>query len=383
MSITNGESGRQATGETLDAAPVSQRGGFAAVVKSPLTGRLLAILGLAIALALLEASGLSFWQGLVVNLGIFMILVLSLNLASGFTGVFSLGHIGFMALGAYASAILTLPLMQKADYLPNLPAWLAWVHFDFYVGSFPLGFLLATIIAAGLVSLVALPVGLVLMRLSGHFVAVATLGFLVIVRVILFNADNFTRGSRTFSNVTPYTNLWWVWAWALLTLYVVWRLKYSPFGRAMFAQKADPLAAQAIGIAIMPPRLLAFIISAFFTAVAGSLYAHFITSFSPTVFYFDLTFRVITMLIVGGLGSVSGSVLGTILVIVLAEALRRLEDVTLLYGMSQIILAVIFILIIIFRPDGLLGQREIRLARLFGKGGESPQDIISAKPKQF
>ena len=249
MSITNGESGRQATGETLDAAPVSQRGGFAAVVKSPLTGRLLAILGLAIALALLEASGLSFWQGLVVNLGIFMILVLSLNLASGFTGVFSLGHIGFMALGAYASAILTLPLMQKADYLPNLPAWLAWVHFDFYVGSFPLGFLLATIIAAGLVSLVALPVGLVLMRLSGHFVAVATLGFLVIVRVILFNADNFTRGSRTFSNVTPYTNLWWVWAWALLTLYVVWRLKYSPFGRAMFAQKADPLAAQAIGIA--------------------------------------------------------------------------------------------------------------------------------------
>ena len=153
-------------------------------------------------------------------------------------------------------------------------------------------------------------------------------------------------------------------------LYVVWRLKYSAYGRAMFAQREDSLAAQAIGLAILPPRLLAFVVSAFFTAVAGSLYAHFITSFSPTVFYFDLTFRVITMLIVGGLGSVSGSVLGTVAIMALAEALRRLEDVTLLYGMSQITLAVILIVIIIYRPNGLLGRREIVLARLFRKGGE-------------
>ncbi|HBY95847.1 MAG TPA: branched-chain amino acid ABC transporter permease [Chloroflexi bacterium] len=329
------------------------------------------MLALATVLTLLEASGLAFWQGLFINLGIFMILVLSLNLASGFTGVFSLGHIGFMALGAYVAAILTLPLREKHDYLPNLPAWLAGVHFDFHLGPFPLGFLMATLIGALLVSLVALLVGAVLMRLSGHFVAVATLGFLVIVRVILFNADSFTRGSRTFSNVTPYTNLWWVWVWTLLTLYVVWRLKRSPFGRAMFAQREDRRAAQSIGIAVMAPRLLAFVVSAFFTAVAGSLYAHFITSFSPTVFYFDLTFRVITMLVIGGMGSVSGSVIGAILVIALAEALRRIEDVTLLYGMSQIILAVIFILIIIYRREGLLGQREVALDRLFGEGGEA------------
>ncbi|MCB9100688.1 MAG: branched-chain amino acid ABC transporter permease [Anaerolineales bacterium] len=348
----------------------NKRGGVAALIQSPVAIRLGALLILAIGLSLLHLSGRVFWQGLVINLGIFMILVLSLNLASGFTGVFSLGHIGFMALGAYGSAILTLPLAKKADYLPNLPAWLASIHFDFYLGPFPLGFLLATLLAAGLVAGVALLVGLVLMRLSGHFVAVATLGFLVIVRVILFNADNFTRGSRTFSNVTPYTGLWWVWFWAILTLYVVWRLKYSAYGRAMLAQREDALAAQAVGLAIMPPRLLAFVVSAFFTAVAGSLYAHFITSFSPTVFYFDLTFRVITMLIVGGLGSVSGSVLGTVVIIALAEALRRLEDVTLLYGMSQITLAVIFIVIILFRPNGLLGRREIVLARLFRKGGE-------------
>lgn len=333
-------------------------------------GPITALLSLVIVLALLQASGLAYWQGLFINLGIFLILVLSLNLSSGFTGVFSLGHIGFMALGAYGSAILTLPLREKQEYLPNLPAGLAGVHFDFHLGPFPLGFLAATLIAALLVSLVALLVGLVLMRLSGHFVAVATLGFLVIVRVILLNADHFTRGSRTFSNVTPYTNLGWVWAWALVALYVVWRIKRSPFGRAMLAQREDRWAAQSIGIAVLPPRLLAFVVSAFFTAVAGSLYAHFITSFSPTVFYFDLTFRVITMLVVGGMGSVSGSAIGTVLVVGLAEALRRIEDATLLYGMSQIILAVIFILLIIFRRGGLLGQREIAFNRLFMKGGE-------------
>ena len=328
-----------------------------------------AVLALGILLMILQAAGLAFWQGFVINIGIFLILVLSLNLSNGFTGVFSLGHIGFMALGAYASAILTLPLHEKQEYLPNLPTWLAGTHFDFRLGSFPLGFLAATLIAALLVSLVALLVGLVLMRLSGHFVAVATLGFLVIIRVLLFNADNLTRGSRTFSNVTPYTNLWWVWAWALLTVYIVWRIKHSPMGRAMYAQREDRWSAQSIGIEVMPPRLFAFVVSAFFTAVAGSLYAHFITSFSPTVFYFDLTFKVITMLVVGGMGSVSGSIVGTVLIVGLSEALRRIEDPTQLYGISGIVLAVLFILIIIFRRDGLLGQREIALDRLFMKGG--------------
>ena len=328
-----------------------------------------AILALGILLIILQAAGLAFWQGFVINIGIFLILVLSLNLSNGFTGVFSLGHVGFMALGAYASAILTLPLHEKQEYLPNLPTWLAGTHFDFRLGSFPLGFLAATLIAALLVSLVALLVGLVLMRLSGHFVAVATLGFLVIIRVLLFNADNLTRGSRTFSNVTPYTNLWWVWAWALLTIYIVWRVKHSPMGRAMYAQREDRWSAQSIGIEVMPPRLFAFVVSAFFTAVAGSLYAHFITSFSPTVFYFDLTFKVITMLVVGGMGSVSGSIVGTVLIVGLSEALRRIEDPTQLYGISGIVLAILFILIIIFRRDGLLGQREIALDRLFMKGG--------------
>jgi branched-chain amino acid transport system permease protein len=332
----------------------------------------------AIALTILDASGQAFWQGFAINLAIFIILTVSLNLTSGFTGVFSLGQIGFMALGAYASAILTLPLQEKSAYLPDLPSWLAGVHLDQRVADVPIGFLAATIVAALLVSVVAWLVGRVLMRLSGHFVAVATLGFLVIVRVFLFNADSFTRGSRTFSNVTPYTNLWWAWAWALLVIYVVWRIKRSSYGRDMFFQRDDRLAAQAVGIRVMDPRLLAFVVGAFFSAVAGSLYAHFITSFSPTVFYFDLTFRVITMLVIGGMGSVSGSILGAIAIVGLTEALRRVEDATLLYGLSQIILAVIFIVVITVRREGFLGQREVPLDRLFlRRGGARPAEATA------
>src|SRR5690349_20295002 len=189
-------------------------------------GVLILSAGLVLLLIGLELSGSSLWQGIFINLGFYIILSAALNLSNGFTGVFSLGHVGFMALGAYASAILTLPLREKKLYLPDLPAWLAGAHLDQRIGDFPIGFLLATLIAGALVALVALLVGLVLMRLSGHFVAVATLGFLVIVRVLLINADTITRGSRTFSNITPYTNLWWAWGWAVLTIYVVWRLKF-------------------------------------------------------------------------------------------------------------------------------------------------------------
>lgn len=331
-------------------------------------GPLLVIALSSVALAVLDASGQAFWQGLVINLFIFIVLTVSLNLTSGFTGVFSLGQIGFMALGAYGAAILTLPLQEKRLYLPDLPDWLAGIHLDQRIADVPVGFLVATLIASTLVSGVAWLVGRVLMRLSGHFVAVATLGFLVIVRVLLFNADAFTRGSRTFSNVTPYTNLWWAGAWSLLVVYVVWRIKRSTYGRDMFAQRDDRVAAQAIGIRVMDPRLLAFVVGAFFSAVAGSLYAHFITSFSPTVFYFDLTFRVITMLVIGGMGSVSGSILGAILIVGLGEGLRRVEDATLLYGLSGIVLAVLFIVVITVRREGLLGQREVPLDRLFDPG---------------
>jgi branched-chain amino acid transport system permease protein len=320
---------------------------------------------LAVALGAVEAFGGVVVHTYAIRIGIFVVLVVSLNLANGFTGVFTLGQIGFMALGAYTSAILTLPVSAKTGFLPDLPDWLAGVQFDLMIGPVPVGWLLATIVAGILVAGLAALVGAVLMRLSGPFVSVATLGFLVIVTVVLINADSFTRGSRPFSGVLRYTDMWWAWIGAVITVYVVWRIKRSGYGRQMFAQRGDRWAAQGIGISILRPRLTAFVVSAFFAAVAGSLFGHFLTSFSPRAFDFGLTFEVITMLVVGGMGSVSGSVIGAILIFALSEILREFAGQTLLYGIDGILLATFLILVIIFRPEGIMGQREISFDRLF------------------
>jgi len=236
----------------------------------------------------------------IIVMGINIILVLSLNLSNGFTGVFSLGHVGFMAIGAYVSSILTLTLNTKALNLPDLPAWLAHVQ---------MGFLPALLIAATLAAMIAFLIGIPLMRLSGHYVSIATLGFLVIVHIILINWTQFTRGARTFSGVLQYTNIWWVYLWILITIYIVWRIVNSPYGRALLAVRENEIAAYAIGVNVLRSRLLAFVVSAFLTAICGGLLAHYLTSFSPASFYFTATFNIIIMLVVGGIGSINGSIL--------------------------------------------------------------------------
>ena len=329
---------------------------------------------LAVLAVLVSATGLfagDYLVRIVIIIGINVVLVAALNLSNGFTGVFSLGHVGFMAIGAYVAAILTLPINLKAVNLPDLPRWLAGVE---------LPFLPATIIGGVVAAAVSAVVGLSLMRLKGAYISVATLGFLVIVQVILVNWDALTRGARTFAGVPSYSTVWNVWIWAALTVYVVWRIGASAFGRDMRAARDNEIAAQSLGVSVMRSRLLAFCISAFLTGVAGSLWAHFITSFSPKSFFFTQAFSIITMLVIGGLGSVSGSVIGVLVITVLSELLRNAErgfDLGLLrlpplYGASQILMAVLFILVIIFRPAGLLGGRELDfrgiLRRLHGTG---------------
>ncbi|HZT19355.1 MAG TPA: branched-chain amino acid ABC transporter permease [Dongiaceae bacterium] len=290
------------------------------------------------------------------------ILVASLGIGNGFTGVFSLGHVGFVAVGAYASGILSLPASAKSAYLPDLPSWLSGWH---------LSFLPATIAAGVICVVLAFLVGAPLMRLSGHFVSVATLGFLIIVNVVLVNADNFTRGARTFAGVPLETTLPWALGWLALTLLVLARVAYSPKGRAWRAVREDTIAAQAIGIEVLPTRLSAFVIGAFFAGVGGSLYGHYLGSFSPAAFYFAYTFALISMLVIGGMQSLTGAVVGVLLVSLLSEALRNLErgfslgavTVPPLYGASQIVLGVVFILIMIFRPSGVTGDLELTLGR--------------------
>lgn len=299
-----------------------------------------------------------YFERIMILLGINIILVVALNLSNGFTGVFSLGHVGFMAIGAYTSSILTLSLGTKATNLPDLPVWLVHVQLPFIPAL-----LIAGLIAAGIAFLIGIP----LMRLSGHYVSVATLGFLVIVHVVLINWTQFTRGARTFSGVTQYTNIWWVYIWILITIYLTWRVIHSNYGRAMIATREDVIAAQSTGINILYARNLAFVLSAFLTAVGGGLMAHYLTSFSPATFYFTSTFNYIIMLVVGGLGSISGSIIGTTLVTILSELLRNAElgvhigniNIPAVYGLSQIVLSISFILIVIFRRKGILGDQEL------------------------
>ena len=331
---------------------------------SPLATGLVLVAAFFGLLALINFGASSYIQRIVIGLCISIILVVSLNLTSGFTGVFSLGHIGFMAIGAYTAAILTLPLSQKLAYLPDLPGWLE---------NTQLAFLPATLIGGLLAMLVAFLFGVSVMRLTGPYVGVATLGFLVIVNVILVNWDSMTRGARTFSGVPPFTDIWWVGGWTAVTIYVIWRFARSSYGRQMMAIRDNQIAAQSLGISVVGMRLLAFCVSAFFTAVAGSLWAHFIQSFSPKAFLFVETFAIITMLIAGGMGSISGSVIGAVGITILAEILRNAErglnlgfvHIPPVYGASQIIMAVIFIVLIIFRPEGIMGKRELDFSQLF------------------
>jgi len=334
--------------------PSPSRPGFV----SRLTGPAVLLALLAILLAATSLLAGDYIQRIVIIIGINVILVVSLNLSNGFTGVFSLGHVGFMAIGAYTASVLTLPLNLKAVNLPNLPGWL---------GHLAMPFLPATLIGGLAAMAVSLVMGLSLMRLKGSYISVATLGFLVIVQVVLVNWDQVTRGARTFAGVPPHTTIWNVWVWAVVTIYAVWRIGISAFGRDMRSARDNEIAALSLGVNVFRARLLAFCVSAFLTGVAGSLWAHFITSFSPKSFFFAQAFSAITMLVIGGLGSVSGSVIGVLLITIFSELLRNAErgfdfgafQIPPIYGASQIIMAVLFVLVIVFRPAGLMGGREI------------------------
>jgi branched-chain amino acid transport system permease protein len=325
-----------------------------------LSWRLLLALAAVVLLGIFAPMVLSsYLLRVLIVMGINVIIITSLALSNGFTGVFSLGHPGFVALGAYTSGILTMALGKKALNLPDLPAFLA---------NTVLPFLPATLVAALVCALVAFLVGIPLMRLSGNYVSVATLGFLIIVNVFVRETEELTRGARTFTGIPAYTTLWWVLAWLVVTLIILSRVAYSPLGRAMRASREDVIAAQAVGIKILPTRLSAFTIGAFFAGVGGALYGHYLVSFSPTAFYISMLVAQLAMLVVGGQASLTGATLGVVVVTVLSEVFRNLErgfsigslHLPALYGASQIALGLIFILVMVFRPQGLLGDKEVR-----------------------
>jgi branched-chain amino acid transport system permease protein len=298
--------------------------------------------------ALARATLNDYLLSLINFIGIYAILAISLNITNGFTGLFSLGHPGFMAIGGYITAILTFPVARKSMFL-ELPPWLAGQE---------LPFLPALLLGGLCASIVAVLIGLPVLRLKGHYLAVATMGFIIIVQVLITNLESVTRGPLGLNGLAALTNLWWVYPWVVITFYVGWKIKFSSYGRTMLSIREDELAAQCLGVKLFSTRVKALAVGAFFAGIAGGLWAHLVTAITPGTFSLVLAFNIVVMVVVGGSGSVTGSLVAAVIFSVITEFFRPLEESYGLYGLGAISMAVILVLILIFRPGGLFGTRE-------------------------
>jgi branched-chain amino acid transport system permease protein len=303
------------------------------------------------------------------------ILALSLNLIYGFTGMFSLGHAGFMAIGAYVSALLILSPAQKEMMWILEP-----VIWPFSVMQAPF---LVSVIAGGLAAaLVGLLIALPVLRLGGDYLGIATMGFAEIIRVVITNITPITNGSLGLKGIPDYAGLWWNFGWFLFTLYFMLRLVNSNFGNVFKAIRDDEIAAKNMGINTFRYRVISFSIGAFFAGVGGALMGSLITTIDPKMFSFLLTYNVLMIVVTGGLGSLTGSILGSVVITILLEWLRFVEnpltigsfEIPGIPGMRMVVFSLLLIIIILFRREGIMGMKEWSwdgfFAR-FGKGGKT------------
>jgi len=281
--------------------------------------------------ALLSAAVNPYYLQIIVYIGINVILAVSLNLINGITGQFSLGHAGFMAIGAYVSAAFTLFVWPSAP-----PAGL-WV-------ALALGGLAAA--AAGLV------IGIPTLRLRGDYLAIATLGFGEIIRVVIVNTDR-VGGARGLFGIPVLASFASVYACAVACVVLLARLVYSPKGKALAAIREDETAAAAMGIDTTRLKIMAFIIGAFWAGVAGGLFAHFIGYIHTNSFTFLKSIEIVVMVVLGGMGSFSGAILAAAALTILPELLRFGAE----YRM--IVYSILLVVMMLTRPTGLLGNREI------------------------
>jgi len=308
-----------------------------------------------------------------------IILALSLNLINGFTGLFSLGHAGFMAVGAYTCAILTMsPEQKEVNYVlvPIVP-WLANVQLPF-VPALLIGGLFAGFIGWFL--------GVVALRLRDDYLAIATLGFSEIIRVLLTNAQSVTNGSLGLKGLPRFTTMWWAWGAAvLITLFLVLLIK-SSYGRAFKSIRDNEIAAESMGIDVFGMKVMSFTISSFLAGIAGGLLAHYLTTIDPKQFIFLKTFDILLIVVLGGVGSITGSVVAAIVVTVAMEALRFLDGplnlgfmiTTGVPGLRMVFFSALLMIVVIYRQQGLMGKSEFSWEAL-SRIGLLPRRASSAK----
>jgi branched-chain amino acid transport system permease protein len=345
--------------------------GLAVYVRRYSTVAILVIPLLVIAVAA-QLIGQVVLERIVIVLFINLIMVLALQIFMGNSGVVSFGHIAFMGIGAYASALLSMTPQAKAAALRSGYPLIEQLH---------LPFIPALLGGAAVAALVAAVIGFPLVRLSGAAAVIATFALLVIVHTVLLNWSQVTNGPRVIFGIESHTTLWISAASGLLSVMASYWFKETGLGLKLRASREEEHAAASIGIDIILVRWAAFILSAFMTGLAGGLWAHFITIFSPVSFYLVQTFLIVTMLIVGGMGSVSGAVVGTVAITAIFEGLRAIENAAnmsgllpgSLAGFTEVLLAAAMIILLIRRPAGVTGGEEIgwkigTLRRAQGKG---------------
>ncbi|MBE5961197.1 MAG: branched-chain amino acid ABC transporter permease [Lachnospiraceae bacterium] len=294
------------------------------------------IAGYAICALLAEGNLLNRqMKSLIVPAGINIILAVSLNITTGFLGELSLGHAGFMAIGAYTGAIFT-------KYITFLPP----------VVAFFIGILLGGIMAALFGILIGMPV----LRLRGDYLAIVTLAFGEIIRSVI-NAMHITGGAKGLAKIPTYTNYTWVYVIMITTVLVARRLLHSRQGRAIVSIRENTIAAEAVGVQVTRYKILAFAIAAFFAGMAGVLYAHNFSILKPDNFDYNKSIDILVFVVLGGMGSVKGSTIAAVILTVLPEVLRSADD------LRKLLYALALIIIMIYKQ----GNKRGWLGRLFKK----------------
>lgn len=300
------------------------------------------------------ASNFAYYYDILITIGINVILATSLNLVNGYTGQFSLGHAGFMAIGAYASA-------SWSNHLdPIILGMLGGAGNPLAANA---GMFVSMLFAGILAAIAGFGVGVPSLRLKGDYLAIVTLGFGEIIRVAILNTD-FVGASRGLSVSGNYTNLFWTYGSVVLCIYVVLGLVHSTYGRGFVTVRDDEVAAEAMGINTTKYKVLAFVVASFFAGIAGALYAHFKAFITPEGFNFFRSVDVVVIVILGGMGSTVGVTVAAVLLTILPEALRALAHTQLVPPAYQgllenrlILYSLLLIVLMLTRPQGLFGDR--------------------------
>lgn len=272
-------------------------------------------------------------QATMATICINIILAVSLNLITGFTGQFSLGHAGFMAIGAYATGLVTM----------RFPT--VW------------GFLGGLLLGAVLAAVVGFLVGLPTLRLRGDYLAIATLGMAEIIRILLLNFE-FTNGAAGLSGIPQFVDWTWMFVFTTGSVILIANFLKSRPGRDSIAVREDEIAAESIGVNAVRAKTLAFVVGAFFGGVAGALYASYFYFIKPDLFGFLKSIDVLVIVVLGGMGSLSGSVIAAVLLALISTFLQPFPE------LRMVIYGLVMVLIMVFRPQGLMGDRELTLSAL-------------------